>query len=78
MAGRLVRAYGELRQVELLLRSLAAALASPGCPPTAARAVDDPAFAAALRQVLPSLPISICCMCILDWFITADAAGVLG
>ena len=51
MAGRLVQAYGELRQVEQLLASLAAAATLGSCPAGAMRIVGSPAFARALRQV---------------------------
>ena len=59
VAGRLVRAYGELRQVELLLHSLAAALGSSTCAPAATRVIDSTAFKAALHQVSPWPLISL-------------------
>ncbi|EIE27622.1 hypothetical protein COCSUDRAFT_39238 [Coccomyxa subellipsoidea C-169] len=56
VAGRLVRAYGELRQVELLLHSLAAALGSSACAPAATRVIDSTAFKAALHQTIYEAP----------------------
>ena len=51
VAGRLVRAYGELRQVELLLHSLTAALSATAHTAAASRVIDNDAFKAALHQV---------------------------
>jgi hypothetical protein len=51
-AALLVKAYGELRQAELVLHSLAAALSGENCDETAAlRIVDSAAFEDALFKV---------------------------
>lgn len=52
MAARLVRVYGELRQVETLLHSLLASLRATTCTAAATRVIDSAAFKAALHQVL--------------------------
>lgn len=51
VAGRLVRAYGELRQVELLLHSLTTALSATAHTAAATRIINSDAFKAALHQV---------------------------
>jgi hypothetical protein len=51
VASRLVRTYGELRQAEQLLASLAGAAARGSCPEAAARVVGRPAFSEALLRV---------------------------
>ncbi|KAK9917648.1 hypothetical protein WJX75_006796 [Coccomyxa subellipsoidea] len=56
VAGRLVRAYGELRQVELLLHSLTAALSATTHTAAASRVIDNDAFKAALHQTIYEAP----------------------
>ncbi|KAK9837520.1 hypothetical protein WJX81_008387 [Elliptochloris bilobata] len=56
VAARLVRAYAELRRLQELLVSLAAALAAPGYPPAAARVAGSAELTAALRQAVHNLP----------------------
>lgn len=55
VAARLVRSYAELRRLQELLESLAAALAASACPPAAARVACSASVTDALRQArLPS------------------------
>ena len=51
MASALLKAYGDLRQLVLLLESLAAALGSPKCPESAFTVIRDPCFQGDLRKV---------------------------
>ncbi len=53
VAARLVRVYGELRQVETLLHSLISGLNATTCTAAATRVIDSAPVKAALQQVIP-------------------------
>ena len=58
VAARMVRAYGELRQVEQLLASLAAAAsAQDSCSEAAGAVLERPAFTDALDRVRAAAPV---------------------